>query len=232
MAITIGFSIFLTRRDLLSRQKEMIIKGEDLGYSEIFFELGKGEILEALKYAKELLSISNKLEYYSFINVNPDILIQLRVSPANMGFFKQIGFSAVRLSQGFRIEDMLKIKDIGIEVNPLQFPIEKLEYFLDKIDDPERVKASYDYYPKGAGIKLSALIERSKPFANLDIPVAAFISVPSIKANSTIEELRDKSPIEAAKILLETRVINRVIIGDPYPTDKEIEELSSVKKGY
>lgn len=230
--ITIGFSLFPAKREIFGRQKEMIIQGEDLGYNEIFFEIGK-PILEVLKYAKELLSIANTLEYYSFVNVTPDILIEIGASPANMAIFKQVGFSAIRIAHGFKISDILKIKDIGIELNPHQFPLEKLEDFLDKIDDPERIKASHNYYSaKGSGITISELVEKSKPFVNLDISVGAFISIPSVQSNTTVEELRAKTPAESAKILLETGVISRVLIGDPNPSREEMENLASIKKGY
>lgn len=226
--VSIGLSIFLGSREPINKQKEMIIRGEELGYTELFFEV---ENTELLRYARELLSIANKLDYYSFINVTPELLLKVGASPANMNFFKQLGFSAVKLSN-FRLDDILKVKEIGIELNPSKFPVEKLKYFLDKIDDPERVKASHDYYPKGRGIKLSELVEISKPFASLDIPVAAFVCVPSSKVNCTVEELRDKNPSEAARVLLETEVIDRVLIGDRNPTDKDLEELSIFRKGY
>ncbi|ARM75497.1 MupG family TIM beta-alpha barrel fold protein [Acidianus manzaensis] len=231
---SIGFSVFPGWKEIFERQKEMIIKGENLGYTEIFFGIGRGvhtkSTLEAASNAKQLLKIANKLGYYSFVDINPDILNELGASPRNMGIFKEIGFSAVRVDYGFKIDDILKIQDIGIEINPYEFPLDRLEYFLDKIDDPERVKACHNYYPsKGSGISLKELIEKSKPFVELDIPVAAFISVPSVKSDTTVEELREKDPSESAKILFDTGVISRVLIGDANPTDEEMEKLSSIK---
>ncbi|AWR96910.1 DUF871 family protein [Acidianus sulfidivorans JP7] len=228
---SIGFSLF--PEEIFERQKQMIIKGESLGYTEIFFRIEKSSVVDSSIKAKQLLKIANKLQYYSFVNIDPDILTELGASPRNMEIFNQIGFSAVRIDRGFKVDDILKIKNIGIEINPNEFPIEKIEYFLDKIDDPERVKVSHSYYPsKGSGLSIKELIERSKPFVEFDLPVAAFISIPSVKRNTTVEELREKSTVESAKILFETGVISRVLIGDANPTDEDLENLASAKRMY
>ncbi|AWR93941.1 MupG family TIM beta-alpha barrel fold protein [Acidianus brierleyi] len=233
---SIGFAIFPGWKEIFERQKEMIIKGEDLGFSEIFFGIGRGvhtkSTLEAIKNAKELLKIANKLGYYSFVDINPEILAELNASPDNLGIFKAVGFSAVRIDYGFSIEKILRMKDIGIELNAFDFPQDKIEYLLDHID-PERVKATHNYYPvKGSGITISQLVEKSKPFVNAEIPVGAFVSVPSVKSDTTVEELREKMPGEAAKVLFSTKVISRVLIGDANPTDEEMKDLSMALRTY
>jgi hypothetical protein len=224
---TIGFTIFPGWKEIFDKQKEMIIKGEDLGFSEIFFTLDHTRsTLDAIKNAKDLLKIANKLAYYSFINVNPDILLELKASPDNLSIFKEVGFSAIRV-HGFTIEKILRMREIGIELNPYEFSSDKIDYLLDRID-PERIKATHDYYPvKGSGLTLSQLIEKSKPFVKAEIPVGAFVSVPSVKSNTTVEKLRDKLPGESAKVLFSTNVISRVLIGD-HPTDEEMKDLANV----
>lgn len=229
---SIGFSVFPGWKEIFERQKEMILKGEEVGFSEIFFGIGRGvhtrSSIEALANAKELLKIANKLGYYSFVDINPSILEELGASPRNLSIFKEAGFSAVRVDCGFSVDNILKIRDIGIELNAYTFPEDKIEYLLRNID-PEKVKATHNYYPViGSGISIKELIEKSKPFVKSGIPVGAFVSVPSVRSDTTVEELRDKNPGESARILFSTGVISRVLIGDAHPTDEEMIDLSKV----
>ena len=232
--MSIGFSVFPGWKEIFERQKEMIIKGAELGFSEIFFGIGRGvhtkSSVEAIKYAKELLKIANSLGYYSFVDINPEILRELNASPSNLQIFIEAGFSAVRVDCGFSVDDILKMKGIGIELNAYEFPPDKIEYLLKNVD-PEKVKATHNYYPvKGSGLTISKLIEKSKPFVDAGIPVGAFVSVPSVKSDTTVEELREKMPGESARVLFSTGVISRVLIGDAHPTDEEMEDLARAIK--
>jgi hypothetical protein len=220
------------RREKINELKEIAEKAGKMGYNEIW----SGVDPNYIEGIKEISAIAEKYNMYFFIDINPDIMRGFGTSPTNLKVFKDLKIGGIRLDYGFSIEDTIKManNDLGlkIELNASIFPLDKLDYVVKNVKDIENLKASHDFYPiKYTGLSLESAIAKSKEFKERGIPVAVFVAPPrEIEGRNTIETLRGKSIGKAASILFNSRYIDRVILGHPFPTDEELKELIEAKE--
>ncbi len=231
----LGISIFPGWREIKSEQMELIKKANEYGYSQIFMGIGPGThwrtpVTEAFKEAKEYLELANKLGYYVFFDVNPEIFRELAVSPQTVDRFKDYGFSAIRVDYGFTVEQIIEMsKKIKIELNPFEFPLSELDSFLQRVDI-ERVAVSHNYYPiYYTAISLSDAIEKSRRFKEKGLSVGAFVDNSKFRLRTTVETLRFKTPGYAGRVLFLAGVADRILIGDPIPYE---DDLASLKNSF
>lgn len=90
--------------------------------------------------------------------------------------------------------------------------------------------ASHDFYPwQHTGIALDDAIKKSKAFHDRGMPVAIFVSVKNGE-RTTVEHLRYLDIGVSANIIFNTRVIDRVLIGDPLPPLDDMKKVAEAKK--
>lgn len=229
---TIGFSIFPGWIEIKDRQIELIKKGRELGYTEIFFGIGPGShwrtsVTEAFQVAKEILRYAE--DYYTFVDINPEILKELNASPKDLSKLKEVGFKAVRPDYGFTKEEIVEMsKQMYVELNPMEITDEEVDYVL-KNADPERIKATHNYYPpRYSGMSLDRFERETKRFKERGIKIGAFIDHPNFKLRTTIEMLRDAEPFDSANFLFQ--YVDRVLFGDPIPEEKWLKDVAEVAK--
>ncbi|MCY0859897.1 MAG: MupG family TIM beta-alpha barrel fold protein [Sulfolobaceae archaeon] len=229
----LGISIFPGWKEIKSEQMELIKKANEYGYSQIFMGIGPGThwrtpVTEAFKEAKEYLELANKLGYYVFFDVNPEIFRELSVSPQTVDKFKDYGFSAIRVDYGFSVEQIIEMsKKIKIELNPFEFPLNELDSFLQKVD-MEKVAVSHNYYPVYyTAISLSDAVEKSKRFKEKGLSVGAFVDNSKFRLRTTVETLRFKTPGYAGRLLFLAGVADRILIGDPVPYEDDLLSLKN-----
>jgi len=219
------------RKDKINELKEIAEKAGKLGFNEIW----SGVDPNYIDGIKEIAEIAEKYGMYFFIDINPEILRGFGVTPSNLEIFKNLKIGGLRADYGFSIEDIIKManNDLGlkIELNASIFPLDKLDYVVKKVKDIESLKASHDFYPiKYTALSLEDAIRKSKEFKERGIPVAVFIPTPrEIEGRTTVEMLRGKNPGKSASILFNSGYIDRVIIGDPFPTEEELKEVKESK---
>lgn len=229
---TIGFSIFPGWLEIKDKQIELIKKGRELGFTEIFFGIGPGshwrtQVPEAFQAAKEILRHAQ--DYYTFPDINPEILKQLGASPKDLSKFKEAGFKGVRPDYGFTKEEIVEMsKQMYVDLNPMEISDEEIDYVL-KHADPEKIKATHNYYPpRYSGMSLEYFAKITKKFREKGIKIGAFIDHPNFRLRTTIEMLRDAEPFDSANFLFQ--YVDRVLFGDPIPEEKWLEEVAEVAK--
>lgn len=229
---TIGFSIFPGWIEIKDKQIELIKKGRELGYTEIFFGIGPGShwrtsVSEAFQVAKEILRHAE--DYYTFVDINPEILKELNASPKDLSKLKEAGFKAVRPDYGFTKEEIVEMsKQMYVELNPMEITDEEVDYVL-KNADPERIKATHNYYPvKYSGMTLDFFEKVTKRFKEKGIKVGAFIAHPNFKLRTTVEILRDAEPYDSANFLFQ--YVDRVLFGDPIPEEKWLINVAEIAR--
>ncbi|BCU66946.1 hypothetical protein HS7_03830 [Sulfolobales archaeon HS-7] len=227
MTKKLGMLLTLWNDDYLKKQKELLPLARELGYTEVWSGIAR----ETVGKAKEIAELLNNLGFYYVVDVSPDVFNQLGASPRNLRVFKDIGVGGLRLDWGFSLDEMVEIanNELGLktELNASVFPVDHIDEFLRKVRDPELVMASHDFYPwMETGLSLEDAVAKSKEFHSRGISVAAFI-VRKGGARSTIETLRELDIGTSANVLINTKVIDRIWIGEPEPTKTELEDVSS-----
>lgn len=228
----IGFSVFPGWKEIRNEQIELLYKAKDLGFSEIFMGIGPGthwktSIVEAFGIAKEILKEASKLDYYVFVDINPEILKELHASPRDLSKLCDVGFKGVRADFGFNKEEIIEMsKKMVVELNPFEIKEQELEYIV-KNADPERIKATHNYYPiPYSGISKEIFVEKNKMLKERGIEVGAFISNPKFNLRTSLESLRYVDPFDSANYLF--KFVDRVIIGDPIPDTETLRKVSDV----
>jgi len=230
----IGFSIFPGWKEIKDEQISLLKNVRDLGFSEIFMGIGPGThwrtpVNEALSVAKEILKEANKLDYYAFVDINPQILKELNASPRNLSMFMEIGFKGVRADYGFSKEEIVEMsKQMTVELNPFEISEEEVD-FIARNTNLERIKACHNYYPVlYSGISKEIFIEKNRIFKERGIEIGAFISNPKFNLRTTLEVLRYVEPFDSANYLF--KFVDRVLIGDPIPDYESLRQVSEVFK--
>ncbi|ARM75460.1 MupG family TIM beta-alpha barrel fold protein [Acidianus manzaensis] len=228
----IGFSIFPGWKEIKENQIELVKKARNLGYSDIFFGIGPGthwktEVIEAFEIAKDILKYAE--DYYTFVDINPEILNKIGCNPKDISKITKIGFKGVRVDYGFNKEEIVEIsKQANVEINPMEISEEEINYII-KNADPEKIQATHNYYPvKYSGMSLDFFDRINRKFKEYGINIGAFISHPKYKLRTTLEMLRDIEPFDSSNFLF--KFVDRVIIGDPIPDDKSLNDIANIVK--
>ncbi|QPG49010.1 DUF871 family protein [Saccharolobus solfataricus] len=231
---SIGFSIFPGWKEIREEQINLLKKARDLGFSEIFMGIGPGThwrtpVSEAFSIAKEILEEANKLDYYTFVDINPQILKELNASPRDLSKFKNIGFKGVRADYGFSKEEIVEMsKQMTVELNPFEISEEEVD-FIVRNANLERIRACHNYYPVlYSGISKEVFLEKNRIFKERGMEVGAFIGNPKFNLRTTLEVLRYVEPFDSANYLF--KFVDRVLIGDPIPDYESLRQVSEVFK--
>ncbi|WP_338602341.1 MupG family TIM beta-alpha barrel fold protein [Sulfolobus tengchongensis] len=228
----IGLSVFPGWKEIKDEQIQVMRKARELGFSEIFMGIGPGThwrtgIKDAFEIAKEILKEANRLDYYTFVDINPEILKELNSSPKNLSRFLEVGFRGVRADYGFSKEEIVEMsKQVIVELNPFEISVDELDY-VTKFSNPERIKATHNYYPiLYSGISKEVFLEKTKLFKERGIEIGAFISNPKFNLRTTLEILRFTEPFDSTNYLF--NFVDRVLIGDPIPDEKTLRQVANV----
>ena len=229
---SIGILSQAWRKEKINELKEIAEKAGKMGFNEIWSGIDPNYI----EGIREIANIAEKYDMYFFVDINPEILRGFGASPSNLRVFKDLKIRGLRADYGFTVDELIKManNDLGlvIELNASIFPLDKLDYLVSKVSNIERLKASHDFYPiKYTALSLEDTVRKSREFKERGIPVAAFIPTPRyVEARTTVEMLRGKEVWKSASILFNTGVIDRVILGEPFPTDQELAELVEARE--
>lgn len=230
MVKRIGISFAIMRRETVPRTMEIMREAAQLGFTEAW----SGISLSSLDTVREIARLANELGYYYFVDVHPVAFRELGASPQNLDVFRKIGVGGIRVDWGFTTEDIAKManNDLGlkVELNASVFPTHELDKLLKMVKDPGVLQASHDWYPwEFTGLSLRDALRKSREFHERGIPVGIFISVKDGE-RTTVESLRHMDIETSATILLNSRYIDRVLIGDPLPTRDDLVKVSNAAK--
>ncbi len=229
MVKRIGLALAIMRSETIARSMELMRIGASLGFSEVW----SGLSLSVLDTVKEVAKLSNELGYYYFVDVHPQVFRELGASPSDLKVFSKIGVHGIRVDWGFNTEQIAEManNDLGIkvELNASVFPVDELDRLLKMVKDPERLLASHDWYPiPYTGLSLEMALEKSKAFHERGIPVGIFISTKGGE-RTTVEYLRNLDIGVSASILVNSRYIDRILIGDPTPTEDDLRKVAEAR---
>ncbi|EZQ11269.1 hypothetical protein CM19_01715 [Candidatus Acidianus copahuensis] len=233
---TVGITFFPGWRERLGGFESTIKSAWDMGFTEIFVGLGPGThwrtpVTEAIKLGKDIMKRAQLMGYYVFSDISPSILSQLGIGIQEIWKLRDMGITGVKLDYGFAIDAVNPIISQGmyVELNASTVTEEEARK-LTEIITTEKIRASHNYYPVPfTGLSLEAVKRRSSILEGMGIRVGGFIPTSDFKLRTTAEALRELPPKIASQVLFSLGV-SRVLIGDPFPTWKDLAEVSRSRR--
>lgn len=239
----LGVSVY-PDKSKLEEDKEYLKLARELGFSRVFtnlLSLDQEEERDFTKF-KATVSYAKDLGMDVIADVSPGVFKLLNLDYRDLGFFKDLGLKGIRLDLGFsgREEAEMSFNPYGlkIEVN-ISGGTKYIENILSYKPNLDNIIGCHNFYPhRYTGISRKHFMETTSLFKRYGIRTAAFVSSshggfgpwPITEGLPTLEEHRSL-PIEVqAKDLLNTGLIDDIIVSNCYASKEELKSLGEMDK--
>ncbi|WP_339034513.1 MupG family TIM beta-alpha barrel fold protein [Spiroplasma endosymbiont of Cantharis rufa] len=241
----LGISIYPEQSNF-EKDKQYLDLAKQLNYEIVFTSIlhfvgskndnKKAEmVLKSLKYAKEI-------GFYTILDVEYQSMELIGINVNDLSKCKEYGIDCLRLdspSLPFEIANITHNKSsVDIQLN-----MSNNDSLIDNVIDfkpiRDRLSGCHNFYPlEYTGLPFDYFSEANKRYLKYNLSTAAFVgshhgnmtSAVGWRELPTLEEQRNLSISEQAKILFYTNEIDAVIIGNAYATKSELEELANIDK--
>lgn len=219
-----------------------IDKAADLGFSRLFtslLELTEDQSKTLNKF-KTVLTHARARKMWVSLDVNPALFTSLHVSYNDLSFFKELGADVVRLDSSFDglPESVMTYNPEGltIEVN-ISNDTKNLENILSYSPIKDKIIGCHNFYPQRyTGLDTEYFLNTTKKYHDLGLRTAAFISSNSGKigphpynAGLPTLEIHRGIPIEKqAQYLINTQLIDDILIGNAFASDEELQKVAKL----
>lgn len=238
----LGVSVYL--KDYLEDAfacEQYLAGAAKLGFSEVFtsIHLPEDDFMEVSGAVKEFSKIVSKnamnlavdCSFHEFEKIKNDPLLENNMRDSHIAY--------LRLDFGFQPQDIqyitreLAIRGLMLNASTMRREeIEEIVSTLDSLTEKPVVKACHNFYPRPeTGLGLDYFIDQSGCFREMGIAVIACVPShhkprgPLFRGLPTLEAHRDKPVGWAARELIASGVVDEILIGDPFASAQELEEL-------
>lgn len=235
----IGVSVYPSRSDFEEDQRYLEL-ARKYGFTRVFTSLLEitGDAHEVVQKFKRIIEFGNSLGMETFLDINPALFKQLGTGYDDLGFFKELGATGIRLDLGFSgLEEALMTKNpygLIIEVN-MSSGTDYIKNIFSYHPNKEKLSASHNFYPqKYTGLSREHFDRTTALFNELNIQTSAFVTSqegrlgpwPVQAGLCTLEEHRN---LPIATQVLHYRLmgtIDHLIIGNAYASEEELKAMS------
>lgn len=221
-----GISLFLGMDYSLVDNLEYIQSAYYAGFRQIFTSLHipEADYAQIISQFEQVLNLAKQLEMRVIADISPNAYGYLGIATNDLGAFKRLGLSGIRLDYGFKPEQIAAYSNnsagLLIELNASTATAEFITQIMAAGANPANLSACHNYYPrKNTGIGIEVLLRKNALFKHYNIPISAFIALTEAKRGPlyeglpTLEFTREMSPRIAVQILLQLGIDN-VFVGD------------------
>ena len=215
--------------------------GATKAFSSMFSVEGTKE--EVLAYFKELIDEAHKVNIRVSLDVNPDCFKRMGATFEDLSVFKSINVDILRMDLSFGLENDIKLinNNFGIEIE-LNAGIIDPKIYVDAGVDPKKIHLCHNFFPQRyTAMRMDAFRKTNKMIksASRDITVGAFISSNNKNTHGvwgatrglpTVEMTRTLPIDLQARILLATKDVDDVLIGNAFASEEEFKALQGVLK--
>ncbi|SHK65543.1 hypothetical protein SAMN02745163_04213 [Clostridium cavendishii DSM 21758] len=238
----LGISVYPNHTSI-EEINEYIELAAKYGFKRIFtclLSAADKEVEEIVTEFKKMLDVANKYGMEVIADLDPTVFKKLEASIYDLGVFKEMGLSGIRLDMGFSgfEESVMTFNKYGLKV---ELNVSNGTKYVDNIlsyqTNLNNLYGCHNFYPHVyTGLSYENFISCSKQFKDLGIRTAAFVNSPSAEHGPwpvseglcTLEMHRDL-PIEVqAKHLFATGLIDDVIIANAFASEEELKALSEI----
>ena len=240
----LGISIYEEK----TTEKEIydyIDKAQKAGFSRIFSCL-----LSVTDTKDNIVNKFKKINDYAhgkgfevIVDVSPRVFDELGISYKDLTFFKELGADGLRLDAGYSgLEESLMTfnpQGLKIEIN-MSNNTNYIDTIIDYMPNKENLIACHNFYPhRYSGLNFEHFIKCTDRFKKHGLRTAAFITStkdgtfgpwPVTDGLPTLEIHRELPIDVQAKHLIALGNIDDIIISNCYPSDEELNSLSTMRK--
>ncbi|MBM7585617.1 hypothetical protein JOC86_002159 [Bacillus pakistanensis] len=239
----LGISIY-PNHSTLERDQKYITLAASYGFKRIFtcllsVDKNKGKILADFK---KTIGFAREKGMEVIADINPRIFNELNISYNDLSFFADLGAHGIRLDIGYTGHE-----EAIMSYNPYHLKIElnmsNATKYVDNImtyqPNTQQLLGCHNFYPhRYSGLSYPFFIDCSKKFKELGMRTAAFVSSqdatfgpwPIVEGLPTVEMHRNLPIQVQAKHLFATDLIDDVMIGNAYASERELQRLSQLNK--
>ncbi|RDI41397.1 DUF871 domain-containing protein [Falsibacillus pallidus] len=239
----LGISIY-PNHSTPERDMEYIALARKYDFERVFTCLLSvdGEKERILSDFKKTIAYATELGMEVIADISPRVFKELGVSYDDLSLFADLGAAGIRLDMGFTGHE-----ESIMTYNPYNLKIElnmsNATKYIDNImtyqPNKQNLLGCHNFYPhRYAGLSYPFFIDCSKKFKDLGMKTAAFVSShdatfgpwPIVEGLPTLEMHRELPIDVQAKHLFATGLIDDVLIGNAYASEKELKVLSEIDK--
>lgn len=241
----LGISIY-PEQSSFEEDKQYLERAKEYGFEVLFtsvlhfandeeFNNKAQKVLRSLKYAKSL-------GFYTILDVEYKSMRLLNLQMDNLGKCKQYGIDCLRLDSPSLPFEIATVTHNNEHID-IQLNMSNNDHLIDNVLDfqpvKSRISGCHNFYPmKFTGLPFEFFKKANKKFLKHGLETAAFVgshfgkmtTAFDCKELPTLEEQRDLSIKEQAKILFYSNQIDTVLIGNAYASEEELKELSSLER--
>ena len=239
-----GIAVFPQGAEEQTELHRYIEEAAELGCKEVFTSLHIPELdgWQGLRAQAELADFVHGLQMEFSADISGQMAAAFFADPARMKLLRGMGLDWIRMDFGFQPTEMLSLvqeaQPRGLMLNASVLNPRQLATQVGLLQGacPQlRLRGHHNYYPMPeTGLSLEFMVRRSVQYQRLGLPVTASVAshnqprLPMKKGLPTVESHRMLPPGQAAMELLQTGVIDDVLIGDPFATRQELIEVALV----
>lgn len=238
----VGISVYPEKADLKANLNYIRLASK-YGFKRIFINLISLENdLMLLSSIKKICSLAKGMDMKVVADVTPKVFKTFNASPNNLKSFYDLGLCGIRLDSGFTglEKSIMTFNPYGIKIElNMSSGTKDLEAIMEYEPNLENLLGCHNFYPlKYTGISREQFTRCSEAFKKLGIKTAAFVTSPTATFGAwpdndglcTLEEHRNLSIETQTKDLFNTRLIDTVIIGDCFASEKEMKAIGKMDK--
>lgn len=230
LGVAIFFGLGQTERQNIS----YLELARSCGYTELFTSLHIPEtdpVLLATE-ARRVLFRAAEMGFKVTADISPNSWQVFGLMPEEL---KGIGINQLRIDFGLGPQQICELADVtclDIQVNASTTRAAELEGLLATGISVENLSAGHNYYPRPeTGLSYELFVQRSALFVAAGIPLSAFIPChansrgPIYAGLPTLESHRYLHPLQAAKQLLASGLLDSLYFSDPLISEQDLCSL-------
>lgn len=242
--LTLGISVYLNDYIQDKRSVEQYINSaSQIGYKDVFtsIHLPEEDFQKISGVIGEFSELITQFNLKLIVDCSYYEIEKFRNSPSIKNQIQRADISFFRLDFGFNIPDMHylieEVNASGLMLNASMLNKNEISHIVNEIwniDKTLPLQACHNFYPRPeTGLAMDYFIKQSSLFQEMGIPVISYLPAkntpraPVYQGLPTIEKHRNVSIGWAARELIATRVIDEIIIGDPFASISELTELKN-----
>ncbi len=239
--VRLGVSVYPDKSNLEDNKKYLNLASK-YGFSRVFLNFLTVENEDILEKFKDIVNYGRDLEMEIIADVAPKVFKDLNIDYRDLKIFHDIGLTGIRLDMGFsgNEESIMSFNPYGLKIElNISSGTKYLDNVMSYVPNKENIIGCHNFYPhRYTGISREHFMKSTEEFKKYGLRTAAFVS--SNEANfgpwdlneglPTMEEHRGL-PIEVqVKDLINTGLIDDIIISNCFASEEELKALSSMNR--
>ncbi|MCP0887113.1 MupG family TIM beta-alpha barrel fold protein [Ligilactobacillus sp. WILCCON 0076] len=238
----LGISVY-PNKSTVEECNDYINKAARLGYKRLFtslLELQPENIDQTVAAFKKVLHHAKTKKMWVSLDINPHLFKLLNIDYDNLSFFKDLGADIIRLDMNFDglSESIMTYDKSGLllEVN-ISNDTGNIANTFSYSPLKNKIIGCHNFYPQPfTGLDTDYFLKTTAKYKQMGLRTAAFISSEAATQGPhayndglpTLEIHRHSSLVQQAQYLINTKLIDDIIIGNAFASEKELKDVAKL----